>query len=157
MILAKVLIIITFGTASQCLARAATKSLYEKIKNVAKEMSDNNDDNSELKMESDSLNVLEDKRKKLGFITMIVSLIEFTIFTVATIFILTKFNIEYYEIFKIISLVFGGWFAIKIIGNYGQWSGIYFGRATFYTFLIGTLINVVCGVLLGWILLLLTF
>jgi len=45
--------------------------------------------------------------------------------------------------------ILAGWIAIKVIGNYSQWSGHILGRATYYIFLLGTLINIGWGLILG--------
>ncbi len=45
--------------------------------------------------------------------------------------------------------IIGAWLGIKVIGNYQQWSDPILGRAVFYVFLIGTLVNIFAGIILG--------
>jgi len=45
----------------------------------------------------------------------------------------------------------GAWLAIKTVGSYQNWGDPRLGRATYYRFLIGTLLNIVFGIVLGFI------
>jgi hypothetical protein len=67
------------------------------------------------------------------------------------VFLHFKYRTDFYEIIKTLSLVISGWVALKIFGNFQQWSGAVFGRATFYSFLIGTFLNIGSAILIGWL------
>ena len=53
---------------------------------------------------------------------------------------------------KILLTAFAGWMAIKIFGNYAQWSGTIFGRSTYYIFLIGSVFNAFIAITIGFLL-----
>jgi len=91
----------------------------------------------------------DDKLKeRLNFLTQIIGLIEFIIFGFLTIYLFNNEQIIFEKI-KFFLIVFAGWFGLKAFGNYQQWGHEIFGRALFYNFLIGTLINIFFAVMFG--------
>jgi small-conductance mechanosensitive channel len=107
-------------------------------------------DDSTITKEVANLKFIKIKKEKLGFITKIIGVIEIALFAFLVILLIKKYNNQFSNglIFDYVKL-FGGWIAIKTLGNYGQWSGAVLGRACFYVFLLGTLLNVFFGLLLG--------
>lgn len=127
--------------------------LYKSIKITAIELTEAQENQiASIHKESVDLNTIEEKRKKLGFITIIVSLIEMAFFMLLTIFFLNHYGFKFFEIVPEFSKFLVGWIAIKVIGNYGQWSGPILGRATYYTFLIGTFLNIMLATFLAFML-----
>lgn len=133
---------------SQELILRITGKWYTDIIKVGEDILANGVANCQLKQEIDNLNIFKVKREKLFFITKTVSFIEFFAFFIAIV-IFKSHHISNFEVFLSISKFAGAWFAIKSVGSYGQWSGSILGRATFYTFLLGTIMNIGIAVLLG--------
>lgn len=80
------------------------------------------------------------KRRSLGFITKIVGVIEFLIVFWITV-LTVRGDAGFPNGITLIAATISGWLAIKVIGSYQQWSGPIWGRATFYVFLIGSILN----------------
>ena len=106
-------------------------------------------ENNELRKEVSNLRTVKDKKELLGFITIVISLIEVIIFSFLLIFLKKEYGQDTFEIVSSFSKFFGVWVVVKTIGNFGQWSGPNLGRASFYVFLIGTLLNIASAILLG--------
>ena len=89
-------------------------------------------------------------RKRLRYITKIISYFE-TVFimVVSLLFFKNKGLVE--AVMPILTVV-AGWMAIKIIGNYSQWSDYTIGRASYYVFLIGSFLNIFIAILCGFLL-----
>jgi len=150
-----ILISIFWLILSQICARFVTGSLLNKIKSTLKELVKK----EELKPNSldddlSNLKIIEEKKKSLSFITIIIGIIEFIIFCLISIFIILKNLNNFLDMPVPFVQVLGGWLAIKTIGNYNQWSSPILGRAYFYTFFIGTMVNIIFATILGfgWVL-----
>ena len=91
------------------------------------------------------------KKGSLGFLTQIIGYLEIFIFIILT-FALLKYdpNLFNFHTMKVLGITISTWMGLKIFGNYQQWSGPVFGRALFYTFLIGSLANIAGGIILGY-------
>ncbi len=76
----------------------------------------------------------------------IVGCLEIIFFSILTLCALVKYRHFNFEELKI---AIGAWLTLKVIGNYKQWSDAILGRAIFYVFLLGTMINLILGILVG--------
>lgn len=142
-------------SAAQFLVRKIVGLLMDKItkvgeelENEAKEKDYYND--SSLKKELADLKFIKIKRERLGFITIIIGIIEIIAFGFLNFLLIHKYDtyLSYDITFGFLKF-FGAWMAIKTLGNYGQWAGSVLGRACFYAFIIGTFLNILFGFLLG--------
>ncbi len=118
----------------------------DKDKNIAAKKTD------DVKDELDNLKILESKRQLAGFLTKMICFIEFALIAFTTCLAFVEIfprEKRLLETFTPIMFVIAGWLAIKIFGNYQQWSGIVFGRSTYYIFLTGTVLNIVLSILIG--------
>lgn len=118
------------------------------IEQGIKELKERNSNLSDFYQESTNLFLIKKKKEKLNFITTIIGVIEIALFG-GLAFILVQKNYSFYEIFNTLTTFAGGWIALKVIGNYQQWSGAVFGRACFYIFFMGTIFNIVIAILIG--------
>jgi len=138
---------------SQLLASCTVKKLLKKITETAEYLASQKQyKNSNIGLDLVNLKTAQAKREKLGFITKTVGVAEFTVFSFLTILLIQNYQTDILEGIKIFSTFIGSWLAIKTLGNYQQWSGPILGRACFYTFIIGTFINIIFAILLGFIL-----
>lgn len=111
-----------------------------------------NDDYKEtlIQNEIEPFKLIKFKKSQLGFISKAVGAIELFIFYALT---LTLYITEVSDVEKLqyVITIFFAWMALKIFGNYQQWSGAIFGRATFYAFLIGSILNIGGAVAVGYL------
>lgn len=92
------------------------------------------------------------KKKDLSFLTRIIGYLEIFIFFILTFFLLQhNFILSNLDTIKILGVVTSGWIGLKIFGNYQQWSNPIFGRALFYNFFISSLVNIIGGIIFGYI------
>lgn len=126
-----------------------SNKLYRSILQAGDELVELHPDGKSISQEIENLKIFEDKRVKLSFITKIISITEFIVFATSVIILVIHHKNDYYQVFLDVSKFLGVWLAIKTLGSYGQWSAIIFGRASFYTFLICTLINIFFAIILG--------
>ena len=101
-----------------------------------------------LRQEVEPFSLVSIKRRKLGFITKIIGYLEMAGFAYLTILLLIS-NKNLLEISQTLGIAISSWIALKIFGSYQQWSGPVFGRATFYTFLIGSIANIAGAIMIG--------
>ena len=126
-----------------------SNNLYRSIVQTGDELLKLHPDNKSISQEVENLKIFENQRVKLSFITKIISVTEFIVFATLVIILFVHYKNNYYQVFFDVSKFLGVWLAIKTLGSYGQWSAVIFGRASFYTFLLCTLINVFFAVILG--------
>jgi hypothetical protein len=140
---------------SQLVASKVVGKFSNKILETAEDLKIKNLENEKYKealdKEFSSLGDIEDKKKRLGFITIIIGVGEVIIFSLLTLFLI-KNSLDFLGGAKYFFSFLGGWLAIKTLGNYQQWAGPIFGRACFYTFFIGTFLNILFSVVLGFLL-----
>ncbi|MHB0977844.1 MAG: hypothetical protein ACYC1K_00310 [Minisyncoccota bacterium] len=145
--------VIVYAIGLQFSVYSLTKKLYKKVEATIEEIEkDNHLDPKEKKCledESVPFRLVKKKRKKLWPITTAVSLIELTIFSSLTVLLFCQDGLDVFQKVKIISITISGWLALKIFGNFQQWSGPVFGRANFYIFLIGSFANIGGAIVLG--------
>ena len=125
------------------------KDWHTKIKLFVEEMEKDPNLLPKTKKESVEQLYLVEKRKKLEFITIWVSRIEMVVFIVLTISILHK-PLPLLEGAKTFGAFLGGWLAIKILTSHGPWSDKVVGKAYYHQSLIGTLLNVLAGLISGY-------
>lgn len=106
---------------------------------------------SDFQKESANLFFIEDKKKHVGFITKIIGYIELVAFAGLMFLLFRLYNYNIQEVLIVSVKFIGGWLAIKTIGNYQQWSGGIFGRAYFYIFFIGSIMNIMLGIIIGYV------
>ena len=128
--------------AIQSLVHLLNNSVESFIK--SQEDKEGNIKDIEFKKEADGFKLFQVKKIHLGYITKIIGYFESFFFIIVTAVIL--FNGLGVEMLPTIA---GGWIALKIFGNFQQWSGVVLGRATFYIFLIGSLVNIILSAGLG--------
>lgn len=128
--------------------------LYKRIKKSMTRITEKEAENGNpktiqaLEEETKPFQLLELKKEDLGFITKIIGYLEISIFFYITI-LLSRSNTNLLDQTRFIGVAITGWLALKIFGGYQQWSGRVFGRATFYTFLIGSFINIGGAIIIG--------
>lgn len=122
---------------------------YKEVKNGLSAVDEPKKDHKEL----ETIKALEIFKKKTGRIKRIVAYIEFLGFFTVAFFLTRPGNtsaLSHKNVISILAIV-AGWMAIKIFGNYGQWSGPIAGRATYYLFLLGSFANIGIGLLFGYV------
>lgn len=85
---------------------------------------------------------------KTNFLTCLVSFIEALFYFGLTILFFKEFNFSTENIIHFLQII-GGWLGIKTLGNFGQWADEHLGRASFYLYLIGSLLNLVFSTSIG--------
>ncbi len=154
-----ILILSTIGLQKlvACVVGRLNKKIKGSFKRLKKYISDSKTNIEELKISGEKFKeeignflLLEKKKEELGIITCIIGWLEILLFVFLTIALVKIDNILFVEKFKILSTIIMGWIALKIFGNYYQWSGTILGRSTFYIFLIGTIINILGAILIGF-------
>jgi hypothetical protein len=141
---------------SQCLVKWIVEKLNNKIKSAIPEIRKKRGKNfseSKFDKEADEFGMILIKKKELHHITEIVSFIEVIVFSFLTIFLVKHFSEEKEWLGIISGLVkfSAGWLALKVFGNYKQWSGAVLGRAYFYVFFIGSIANIVFTIIISGI------
>lgn len=91
--------------------------------------------------------LIRKKRRKLAGITIAIGIVENLFFIFLTLIFLQRSGFD--SIFIEIPKYVVGWIALKVFGNYQQWSGTIIGRSTFYIFLLGSIVSISLSVLLG--------
>lgn len=81
------------------------------------------------------------RNNNLQVITFAIGTIETIFFYGITFYLLHILKFSFFETLNYIFRIYAGWIAIKVIGQYQLWSGELLGRATFYIFLIGSMVN----------------
>lgn len=151
LIIAKMFVWLLTIVGLQSITRGIMGSLNEKIAHSMKDILDfvlNENKKGgtykieEIEKETNSFFLIQHKKIRLGFITRIVGYFEIVLFSVFT-YVLVCLSEEFLPILNFLAVAVSGWLAIKIFGSYQQWSGAIFGRATFYVFLIGSLMNII--------------
>lgn len=153
------IIIILSVIGSQWLVRLTVKKLNKRIEEVSLILRQGveKSSKSDFGKESDDFKMILKTKEGLGFITNIIGLIEMIIFSGFTILLTQHYSNNFFEIIIALVKVSGGWLALKIFGSYHQWSGAVLGRAYFYVFLMGSIINIFFSVIMGYVLWLLFF
>jgi hypothetical protein len=125
------------------------ESALEKLKN--KEI-DFKYTKSEFKKEKGTFYLLEEKKSinDFHFLTKTIGWFEIFFFASTTI-ILLKYGKNFIDSFQFLMITAAGWIGLKIFGNYQQWSGKFLGRSVFYIFLIGSIVNILGAIGIGWI------
>jgi len=100
--------------------------------------------------ESYNFELIQKKKDTVGYITILIGSFEILFFGALTILLLRYLGGSVLSIFREITIFAGGWIALKIFGGYQQWSGAVLGRAYFYTFLLGSIINIITAVVIGY-------
>lgn len=119
----------------------------QKIKKIHKETK------IELQKELDVFELLKLSKDKHTWLNTLMGNIEFVLFALATVLILTSYNNLFrYDASSRLFIITAGWLGIKIVGNYGQWSGDIYGRATYYMFFLGSILNIGFGIMIGSVL-----
>lgn len=94
--------------------------------------------------------LVKQKKRELNFITTIIGAAEILIFAGLTILVIKTPNLDILEGVNEVGKFSGAWIALKIIGGYRPWTGAVFGRAYFYVFLIGSILNIMFAIIIGW-------
>ena len=128
---------------------SAICSLNNQVKKFIKLQKDNEKfaKSSSFQIEVQNFELLHIKKEYLGFITKIIGYFESIFFIILTVITFQYSTLNYSFIFS----VAGVWIGLKIFGSYQQWSGVVLGRATFYIFLIGSILNIMGSIMLGFI------
>ncbi|MCL5960387.1 MAG: hypothetical protein M1358_13950 [Chloroflexi bacterium] len=146
-----IVISIVYLTISQRIVKFVVDKLFDCVVATAKDLATKQEyEKSTLAQETANLEPIRAKRKDLGFITTVIGVGEAVVFGSFTLLLAHKYRADFFiEITTLLqSIVL--WVGVKTLGNYGQWSGAVLGRACFYTFLVGTFINIVFAILLGF-------
>lgn len=93
---------------------------------------------------------IQAKKQRLGIITKCVGYFEFELFSILPFLLLTHSQGGDLKSFMQLLPIAGGWIALKIFGNYEQWSGAVFGRSYFYVFLLESILNIGIALAIGW-------
>jgi hypothetical protein len=125
---------------------------YKHIETVAEKIAKKFPNSKVILTEQGNIRAINLKKAELFYITKIIAHFEFFIFGVATFFLLKPDEQHLQNSILSLLTIIAGWMAIKIFGNYGQWSGPILGRATYYLFLLGSFSNIGVGILFGYIL-----
>jgi len=137
----------------QSIVGFVVRELNEIVINNARVYFQEHKHNNKLRKELEVTGVLckDDVTLRQNFITRIIGIIELFIFSsFSYMLIISKQGLEH--CFVSITTVILGWIALKIFGNYQQWKGPYLGRASYYVFLIGSLLNILLSISLGMLL-----
>lgn len=138
-----ILILVAYEVLSMLLKHCLAKGYGE----ASEALSSTDLDSQEELINLKALNIV---RKKTVHIMRIVAYIEFlSFFSVA--FFLTRSDKNVKANITLALTIVAGWLAIKIFGNYGQWSGPILGRVTYYLFLLGSFANISIGLLFGYL------
>lgn len=129
-------------TITQSLVRSLNNSVEKLIKSHGSD--EKGPKNAEFEREASSFMLFQTKKTHLRYITKIIGYFESFLFVMVTTIILFRG-----ENLGLVLTISGGWIALKIFGNYQQWSSVVLGRALFYIFLIGSLFNIILSILLG--------
>lgn len=89
--------------------------------------------------------------KNLSWITHIVGSIEMLAFVLLTVFLLNDATSSNLDKIKYWGVFLVGWLGIKILSSHRPWSDYIAGKAYYHISLIGTLLNVITGVAVGWL------
>lgn len=95
----------------------------------------------------DTFDLVEKTRTKIGLITNMIGIIEAVLFTGLTIILL--FKGDWFITLQTLGVFAGGWIGLKIVGNYKHWEHVVAGRASFYVFFIGSLLNIFLSIAIG--------
>lgn len=99
--------------------------------------------------------LIGDRAKELNWITMLISLLEATVFSAVTFLLFRenffKVNPELLDAFKVFGSFLGGWLAIKVLSTHQAWSDAFAGKAYYYISLLGTILNILLGSIAGYI------
>lgn len=106
------------------------------------------DTNQELLEEVRNFKKIRKAKDKFDLLRFIIGVLESAFFIFIAIIFLNKEGLGA-GFFLIIAKAAGAWIALKIFGNYSQWKGMIMGRAHFYIFLIGSLLNILFSVIVG--------
>ena len=103
------------------------------------------------KEEIENLDNIKIKRGKLGRITQAIGYFEFIFFAAFVLLAILFLRESFVNMFFQLIPIAGGWIALKVFGSYQQWSGAVFGRASFYIFLLGSILNIILANLSAYI------
>ncbi len=98
----------------------------------------------------EQINLIEVREEKLSSITKTVAIIELLVFSGLTLLLFNEEPSTMGKV-KIFGAFFGGWLTLKILSNHKPWSDEIAGKAHYHTSLIGTLLNVLTGFIVGWL------
>ena len=140
-----ILYIVSLIVTQEMVVSKITKHLNRKVFDVGRTLKYNTDDNKDNKK---NLMNLADVRERLCFITKLISYFEAVLIMSLSYFIFLSDKPTVDAVMLILSAV-AGWMAIKIIGNYSQWSDYAIGRSTYYVFLIGSILNILIAIIFG--------
>lgn len=149
-------VVIVFALVSQKITKSVVKWLFGKILKTAINLAETKNElhKKAVAKERPSLLAVAAKKKELGFITHIIGVAELIIFAILMVLLIHE-ELTFLELISSFLKFVGAWIGIKTLGSYNQWAGAIFGRACFYLFLIGTLLNIIFAVLMGMVLALL--
>ncbi len=99
--------------------------------------------------EYENFKCIKDKKRDLTNITQIIGVFEIITFSVYSNFVVSMSESTLIDNIQTIAVAVAGWMAIKVLGNYSQWTGSVYGRATFYSFLIASGVNILLAIILG--------
>jgi hypothetical protein len=152
-----IIIFLFFAFISQKITACCVNFLFDRIyktsQKLKKQIAESKEKNdSSIFVEADNIATIKEKKKDLGLITKIVGITEMFIFGVLTAILLENYYSDtnnFVNLTGIFLKFLGAWVGLKTLGNYQQWGGAIFGRACFYTFIIGTFISIIFGILFG--------
>jgi hypothetical protein len=153
-ILLQIIFIFTaFAVISQLFISFIVKRIFNQIVDVSQKLKDKNEyKESDIRKEAANLDVVKAKKRKLGFITCIIGTGELLVFGSLVAILIENYQFNFLDKVGIFFKFLGVWVGIKTLGNYQQWAGAIFGRACFYLFIIGTLLNILFAIGFGMIL-----
>ena len=132
-----------------------TKQLRDEAARIESEQSIHEDfiKNSKVSEERAILEIETLRSAKKFDISIILAEVEFILITILTFVALNgqddKFSLSSVSRIFIFSI---SWLAVKTFGNFGQWKFPNFGRSIFDIYLITSVINIMLGIVAGWIL-----
>jgi len=94
-----------------------------------------------------TFDLIEKTKTKIGLITNMIGIIEVILFAGLTIVLL--FKGDWFTTLQTLGAFSGGWIALKIVGNYKHWESAVAGRASFYVFFAGSLLNIFLSIVVG--------
>ncbi len=141
-----IILLSTLGLiASQCIIKCILKNLNKKTKDSLESIRCSDE---KLNQSITSFSFSKEVSDKTNFLTCLVSFIEALFYFGLTILFFKEFNFSTENIIHFLQII-GGWLGIKTLGNFGQWADEHLGRASFYLYLIGSLLNLLFSFFIG--------
>lgn len=114
---------------------------------IVKESNESDPDEAKAKK---AVQNLEKRSQSLGYITKITVATELLFFILAAILIFLTAPSSF-EIIKTFGVLTVGWLGIKTLSSHPIWSNIMAGKAYYHISLIGSLLNIITGFVVGWL------